>query len=493
MTDVVIAGAGPTGLMLGCELALAGADVLILDRRTGPTGESRAGGLHARTLEVLDQRGMVEPFLAEGRPLAAGHFSGLPLRLDDLPTRYPYLLVLLQAHVERLLAQHAAALGVLIRRGAEVTDLRQDTDDVTVTLADGGTVTGRYLVGCDGGRSVVRHLAGIGYSGTDATLTSLLGDVELTDPPAGHVFQHRTEHGDYSVFGFEAGWYRVMTTQTGVCPQDGPVTLDQLRATLTELAGTDFGLHSPRWLSRFGDTARQADRYRQGRVLLAGDAAHIHYPSGGQGLNTGVQDAVNLGWKLAAVLRGDAGDALLDTYHAERHPIGARVLDNTRAQVALGRYDAQTEALRATMAGLIEQPSVNDRLAAMVTALDVTYPLGDGHPLVGRRLPDVDLSDGRSTHRLLHAGRPVLLDLGSTPVAAPRRWADAVDHVLVGRTGPTWRLPLLGPVPAPAAVLVRPDGHVAWATGTDGDTAGLDAALATWVRRPTVATTAELP
>jgi hypothetical protein len=223
------------------------------------------------------------------------------------------------------------------------------------------------------------------------------------------------------VLGFEAGWYRVMTTQTGVRPQDGPVTLDQLRATLTEIAGTDFGLHAPRWLSRYGDTARQADRYRQGRVLLAGDAAHIHYPAGGQGLNTGVQDAVNLGWKLAAVLRGDAAETLLDTYHEERHPVGARVLDNTRAQVALGRYDAQTEALRATVAGMIAQPAVNDQLAGMVTALDVAYPLGGGHPLVGRRLPDVDLPDGRRSYQLLHPARPVLLDLGATPLAVPAR------------------------------------------------------------------------
>ncbi|BCJ37453.1 putative monooxygenase [Actinocatenispora thailandica] len=486
MADVVIAGAGPTGLMLGCELALAGVEVLILERRTGPTGESRAGGLHARTLEVLDQRGMVEPFLAEGRPLSAGHFSGLPLRLHDLPTRYPYLLVLLQSHVERLLAEQASALGVAIRRDAEVTDLRQDTDGVTVTLADGGTVRGRYLVGCDGGRSVVRHRAGIGYPGTDATLTSLLGDVELADPPAGNVFQQRTARGDYSVLGFEAGWYRVMTTRTGVLPQDGPVTLDRLRSSLIEIAGRDFGLHSPRWLSRYGDTARQADRYRQGRVLLAGDAAHIHYPAGGQGLNTGVQDAINLGWKIAAVLRGDADDTLLDTYHDERHPVGARVLDNTRAQVALGGYDAQTEALRSTMAGLIEQPAVNDQLAGMVTALDVTYPLGGGHPLVGRRLPDIDLPDGRRAYQLLHPARPVLLDLGATPVAVPRDRAGAIDHVLAHGTAATWRVPVLGTVPAPAAALVRPDGHIAWATAVEGDTTGLDTALSTWVRRARV-------
>jgi 3-(3-hydroxy-phenyl)propionate hydroxylase len=482
MADVMIAGAGPTGLMLGYELALAGADVLILERRTEATGESRAGGLHARTLEVLDQRGMVEPFLTEGRPLPAAHFSGLWLRLDELPTRYPYLLALLQSHVERLLTEHATRLGVTIRRGAEVTGLHQDDDGVTVTLADGGQVAGRYLVGCDGGRSAVRRLAGIGYSGTDATLTSLLGDVELAEPPGQQIFQHRSDRGDYSVLGFEAGWYRVTTTQTGVRPQDGPVTLDQLRASLIEIAGTDFGLHSPRWLSRYGDAAQQADRYRQGRVLLAGDAAHIHYPAGGQGLNTGVQDAVNLGWKLAAVLRGDADQTLLDTYHDERHPIGARVLDNTRAQVALGRYDAQTEALRVTMAGLIAQPAVNDQLAGMVTALDVAYPLGGGHPLVGRRLPDVDLPDGRRAYRLLHPARPVLLDFGSTPVAVPQDWADAVDHVLAPGTEAAWRLPVLGSVPAPAAALVRPDGHVAWAASTEGDTAGLADALSTWVR-----------
>jgi 2-polyprenyl-6-methoxyphenol hydroxylase-like FAD-dependent oxidoreductase len=427
MERVVIAGGGPTGLMLACELRLAGVDVLVLERLAGPSGESRAGGIHARTMEILDQRGMLEPFLAEGRKLQAGHFAGLWLDFSGLPTRYPYLLAILQRRIERLLEARAAELGVRVRREVEVTGLRQDDDRVHITTS-AGPVEAEYLVGCDGGRSTVRRLAGIDFPGTPATMTSILGDVELTDPPAQPVFQERREHGNFSVLDFEPGWYRVTTSQfDAVADRDAPVTADDLRVALKQIAGTDFGLHSPRWISRYHDAARQAASYRSGRVLLAGDAAHIHYPAGGQGLNTGVQDAVNLGWKLAAVVRGEAGADLLDTYQKERHPVAARVLQNTRAQVALTRTDPQTEALRATVGDLIGIDAVNRRLAMMLTGLDVRYDLGAGPDPLGRRAPDLDLPDGTRLYERLRTGRWLLLD------------EPGIDRMLI-----------------------RPDGHVAW-------------------------------
>ncbi|MEU0468732.1 FAD-dependent monooxygenase [Amycolatopsis sp. NPDC006131] len=474
LENVVIAGGGPTGLMLACELRLAGVDVTVLDRLPGRSGESRAGGLHARTLEVLDQRGVADRFLAAGRPMQVGHFSGLWLDFSRLPTRYPFLLNLLQADVERLLEQWAAELGVRVRWSSEVTGFRQDATGVEVALADGVTIEAAYLVGCDGGRSAVRKLAGIGFPGTPATLTALLGDVELTDPPGEPVFMRRTEHGDFSVLGLQPGWYRVMTTRYDrVAGRDEPVTFEQLRESLIEIAGTDFGMHSPRWISRYGDAARQAEQYRRGRVLLAGDAAHIHFPAGGQGLNTGVQDAVNLGWKLAAVVRGHAPEALLDTYHAERHPVGERLLHNTRAQTALSRPGAHVDALREVFAGQIAIEEVNSALAGMITALDVRYPLGDGDPLLGLRMPDLDLVTEHGATRLftlLHAGRAVLLDLAGDPepAAAARDWDDRLDVVVAK-----------GPSGFPPAVLIRPDGHVAWTAAPGVD--GLRAACAKWL------------
>ncbi|WP_116102596.1 FAD-dependent monooxygenase [Amycolatopsis thermalba] len=474
MTDVVIAGGGPTGLMLACELRLAGVDVTVLDRLPGRRGESRAGGLHARTLEVLDQRGVADRFLTPGRPRNVGHFSGLWLDFSRLPTRYPFVLNLLQTQVEQLLEQWAAELGVRVRWSSEVTGVRQAADGVEVAVADGTTFDAAYLAGCDGGRSTVRRLAGIEFPGTPATLTALLGDVELTDPPGEPVFMRRTEHGDFSVLGFEPGWYRVMTTEYDrVAGRDEPVTADRLRESLVKIAGTDFGMHSPRWISRYGDAARQAADYRRGRVLLAGDAAHIHYPAGGQGLNTGVQDAVNLGWKLAAVVRGHAPESLLDTYHAERHPVGHRVLHNTRAQTALGRPGAQTEALREVFAGLIEIDDVNSALAGMISALDVRYPLGDADPLLGRRVPDLDLVTERGAARLftlLHPGRAVLLDLAGDPelAAVARSWPGRLDLVAAKCTQPV-----------PDAVLIRPDGHVAWVAPQGAE--ALRAACTRWL------------
>src|SRR5690348_12296731 len=354
--------------MLAGELRLGGVDVLVLERLAGPSGESRAGGIHARTMEVLDMRGMLAPFLAEGRRLPRGHFAGIPLDFSGLPTRYPFLFSILQRRIERLLEARARELGVRLRREVAVTGLRQTAEAVEISTTEGSTTEGElaaeYVVGCDGGRSTVRKLAGIDFPGTPASMTAILGDVELASPPAEPVFQQRTPHGNWSVLNFEPGWYRVIINDFDrVADRDAPITVDELRESLIRHAGTDFGLHSPRWISRYNDAARLAARYRSGRVLLAGDAAHIHYPAGGQGLNTGIQDAVNLGWKLAAVVRQGKDQTLLQTYEEERRPVAERVLANTRAQTALTRPDAQTSALREVMANLITFGDVNRSLS----------------------------------------------------------------------------------------------------------------------------------
>jgi 2-polyprenyl-6-methoxyphenol hydroxylase-like FAD-dependent oxidoreductase len=452
-THVVIAGAGPTGLMLACELRLAGVEVLLLDRADGRSGQSRAGGLHARTLEILDQRGIVEEFLRIGRPVDAGHFAGIRLDLSRLDTRYPYVLALVQTRIEALLEQRAAELGVRVGWSAEVTGLAQDDSGVTVHARGFGPIRADYLVGCDGGRSTVRGLAGIGFTGTGPTVRSMLADVELRDPPAGPIFQQRRPEGDFSVLEFEPGWYRLMTNQFDQAGADEqPVDFAGFRDTFLRIAGTDYGMHRARWVSRYGDAARLADRYRAGRILLAGDAAHIHWPAGGQGLNTGVQDAVNLGWKLAAAVRGTAPDGLLATYETERRPVADRVLRNTRAQAALSRPGPQTDALRDTVTALLAQPGGNDPVAAMITGLDL-----------GERAPGVPL----------HRAQPVLLGAPDV-LAAAAPWADRVE---------------LRPADDPALpvrpLLVRPDGLVAW-SGKSDPTGGSDptGALRTWFGSP---------
>ncbi|MDN3028472.1 FAD-dependent monooxygenase [Streptomyces sp. S.PB5] len=489
--DVVIAGAGPTGLMLACELRLAGVDVMVVERLAERTGESRAGGIHSRTLEVLDQRGVLDRFLAEGELQPVGHFSGLYLDFDESESRHPYPLMILQSAIERLLEEWAGELGVRVRRSAGVRGLDQDADGVTVELDTAPapeTLRARYLVGCDGGRSTVRKLAGIGFPGTEATMTALIGDVELPDLPEDYVWVRRTPGGDYSAIAFEPGWFRVITSEYDrVAGRDEPVTFEQLRESLIRVAGTDFGMTSPRWISRFNDAARQADRYRQGRVLLAGDAAHIHFPAGGQGLNMGVQDAVNLGWKLASVVRGSAPESLLDSYHDERHPVGERVLNNTRAQSALARPGPQTDALREVFGELMVFDDVNRRLRHMLTALDIRYPADGDHPMAGRRVFDADLKtpEGETcVYELLHAGRPVLLDLGggAEVTAAAAGWAGRVDQVEAQSEDELWPVPAIGEISPPAALLIRPDGHVAWAAavGEALDVSALRDALTTW-------------
>jgi 2-polyprenyl-6-methoxyphenol hydroxylase-like FAD-dependent oxidoreductase len=491
---VVIAGAGPTGLMLAAELALAEVSVAIVERRANQElVGSRAGGLASRTLEVFDQRGIVDRFLAQGQVAQVAGFGGTRLDISDLPTRHHHGLALWQNHIERILAGWVGELAVTFHRACEVTGLAQDDSGVDVELSDARTLRAQYLVGCDGGRSLVRKAAGIEFPGWDASTSSLLAEVELTGtPPLGvhrnafgsHAFgKEKYEIRGSEVIYEEGGPFRVMVTEAQVGPKTEP-TLQELSAALIAACGTDHGAHSPTWISRFTDMTRQAAAYRQGRVLLAGDAAHVHSPIGGQGLNTGVQDAVNLGWKLAQVVKGTSPQSLLDTYHAERHPVAARVLRNTMAQTALMRHDDRTDALRAAVAELLAMDEPRRRFAAMQSGLDIRYDLGEGHPLLGRRMPDLDLVTAEGPLRLytlLHEAKPLLLHLGERGGFDITPWADRVRRVDASCAGP-WALPVLGPVAAPSAVLIRPDGHVAWA----GDLAQpeLAVALTTWFGAP---------
>jgi len=460
---VVIAGGGPTGLMLAGELALAGIDVAIVERRSSQHLDgSRAGGLHSRSIEVLDQRGIAERFLSEGQEHPFAGFAGTFLDIGDFPTRHNYILALKQNHIERILAGWVDELGVPILRGREVADFAQDDTGVEVELSDGTPLRAQYLVGCDGGRSLVRKTAGIDFPGWDPTTSYLIAEVEMEEEPA---IGMRPEGGGIGpVNPAEGGGpYGVVLVENKLDHTTEP-TLELVSETLVAAYGKDFGVHSPTWISRFTDATRQAESYRRDRVLLAGDAAHIHGPQGGQGLNTGVQDAVNLGWKLAQVVNGTSPESLLDTYHAERHPVGARVLHNTMAQVALVRIDERSQALRDTVLELLSMDEPRKRIAGMISGLDIHYDLGEGHPLLGRRMPDLDLDTADGPTRafaLLHEARPVILNLGEPDRFDISPWANRVRLVDASHDG-VWELPVLGEVAAPPAVLIRPDGHVAW-------------------------------
>ena len=398
---VVIAGGGPTGMMLAGELTLAGVDVAIVERRASQDlPGSRAGGLHSRTIEVLDQRGIADRFLSEGQVAQVAGFASARLDISDFPTRHPYGLGLWQNHIERILAGWVGELAVQIYRGREVTGFAQDDSGVDVELSDGESLRAEYLVGCDGGRSLIRKAAGIEFPGWDPTISNLIAEAEMAEEPElGVRHDANGVHGigrveyeirDGEIIYKDAGPVRVMVTEAHVGATTEP-TLRDLSEGLVAVYGTDYGIHSPTWISRFTDMTRQAAAYREGRVLLAGDAAHVHSPVGGQGLNIGVQDAVNLGWKLAQVVNGTSPESLLDTYHAERHPVAARVLRNTMAQVALMRVDDRIEALRDTVSELLSMDEPRKRFAAMMSGLDIHYDLGEGHPLLGRRMPDLDL------------------------------------------------------------------------------------------------------
>lgn len=480
---VVIAGAGPAGMMLSAELALAGVDVGVVERRPDHVlAGSRGGGLHSRTLELLDQRGVVERFLAEGQTAQVASFGTTVLDMGDFPTRHPYSLALFQNRIERIMADWIAELPVRLYNGCEVTGFGQDEAGVDVRLSAGGPLRASYLVGCDGGRSAIRKAAGIEFPGWDATRSNLIAEVEVTEE-----IPHGARHDATGVHGLhrmeDGRTVRVVVTERQLRAGYEP-TLDDLRQALVAVFGTDFGSHSPTWISRFTDMTRHAATYRERRVLLAGDAAHIHYPAGGQGISLGIQDAVNLGWKLAQVVSGTSPETLLDTYQAERHPATARTLRYTMAQTGLQRRDDRLAAVSEIVAELARMDEPRRWLAGLISGLDVHCELGEGHPLLGRRVPDLELTTAGGPVRvfgLLRAARPVLLNFARPGALDITPWLDRVQLVDARYDG-DWKLPVLGLVSPPGSVLVRPDGYVAWVG--DGADSGLTDALGRWFGDP---------
>lgn len=479
MPEVIVAGAGPTGIFLASELRLHGVDVVVLDKEPEQNTVIRALGLHSRSIEIMDQRGLGAQFAAAGtRYPLDGFFAGILRSAPELDTTHPYVLGIPQTETEILLTRRALELGVDIRRGTEITGLSQDEASVTAALADGSELRARYLVGCDGGHSTVRSLAGIGFPGEPSRREFLLGEVEFTAPPdevAAVSSRVRETHRDFGAGPVDGGAFRVVVPADGVAEdRTVPPGLDELKQQLRSYAGTDFGAHSPRWISRFGDATRLAEAYRSGRVFLAGDAAHVHPPFGGQGLNLGLQDALNLGWKLAAAVNGWAPDELLDTYFTERHPVAADVLNTTRAQSELVSTEPGPQAVRKLLTELMEFDTVNRHLIGKITALDIRYDFGPGPDLVGRRQRDIPLGQGTLYDRM-HTGRGVLLDrMGELLLEG---WADRVDSIAGA-----------GLHPQVPSRLLRPDGHIVWLESEPDEGGGSSAdsqadlvdALETW-------------
>jgi 2-polyprenyl-6-methoxyphenol hydroxylase-like FAD-dependent oxidoreductase len=492
---VVIVGGGPTGMMLAAELALARVDVAVVERRRDHVlVGSRAGGFHSRTIEVLDQRGVADRFLAEGQVAQAAMLATTALDMSDFPTRHPYSLGIWQNQIERIMAAWITELPVRIYSACEATGFAQNDTGVDVALSGGRSLRAQYLVGCDGGRSAIRSAAGIEFPGWDATRSNLIAEVEMAEEPelgtrsdekgVQGIGRLEYEVRDGEVVYKDSGPLRVVLTEAQLGAASEPSLLD-LSEALIAVYGTDFGVHNPAWISRFTDMTRQAAVYRAGRVLLAGDSAHVHYPAGGQGLGLGVQDAVNLGWKLAQVVNGTSAPSLLDSYTDERHPVTARVLRYTMAQTALQRQDERTKAVVEVVSELASMSEPREHLAGIISGLDIHYDLGDGHPLLGRRMPDLDLATANGPLRvfeLLHDARPVLLNLGAPASFDITPWADRVQLIDAECAGP-WELPVLGPVAAPTGALIRPDGYVAW-VGDSGTDAGLRDALTTWFGAP---------
>ncbi|MFG1843050.1 rifampin monooxygenase [Micromonospora sp. NPDC049175] len=471
--DVIIVGCGPTGAMLAAELRLHEVRVLVLEKETEPASFVRIVGLHMRSLELMAMRGLLDRVLPHGRRRpAAGFFAAIAKPAPEgLDSAYAYLLGIRQPVIVNVLEERALELGAQIRRGCAVTGVQQDDEGVTVLLADGQRLRSRYLVGCDGPRSTVRKLLGVGFPGEPARTETLMGEMKVGIPPeevAATVAALREPPQRFWLRPFGEGVYSVLVPAAGVSDRTQPPTLEDFKHQLRSVAGTDFGVHSPRWLSRFGDATRLAERYRVGRVLLAGDAAHIHPPIGGQGLNLGVQDAVNLGWKLAGRIRGWAPDDLLDTYQAERRPVAEDVLDNTRAQTELLSTEPGPRAVRRLLTELMDFNEVNRYLLEKITAVGIRYDFGAGPDLLGRRMRDIAVRQG-NLYGLLHRGRGLLLD--RTERLAVDGWSDRVDHL----ADPTADLDAPG-------VLVRPDGHVAWIGDDQQD---LDRHLSHWFGTPT--------
>jgi 2-polyprenyl-6-methoxyphenol hydroxylase-like FAD-dependent oxidoreductase len=485
-TDVIVVGAGPVGLMLACELRLAGLDVVLLERRDEPVSDSRALNMHARTVETLGLRGLAPHFLERGRPFGVGHYAALDTRLDfsALDSSYPFQLVIPQSLTEQLLEQHARALGVRLHRGAMVEEVWQDEERVHATgRMDGHAfhVGGAWLAGTDGARSAVRQQAGIAFEGNDATSTAILGDVRLGAPLPAPALMTVNEEGALMIVPLGDGVHHrliVLDARRNRTPVDEPVTLEELADGARRIAGSDYLPSQPRWLSRFSDETRHATQYRSGRIFLAGDAAHIHMPAGGQGMNVGIQDAFNLGWKLAAVVQGHAPQTLLDSYQGERHPLGLQLTRNTMAQTALmTAFDTRGLALRAEISGLLTLPEANLKLAMQISGLGIGYPsaLSEAPAAAlpawsGRRIPDwsLTMSGGRTggVHDLLHGGAWLYLRLRD----------DAPDHVACPGKVRTIRADLARdrtrPVPAALAefiaagaraLLIRPDGYADYA------------------------------
>jgi rifampicin monooxygenase len=472
MFDVIIAGCGPTGATLAAELRLHDVRVLVLEKETEPVSFARVVGLHIRSIELMAMRGLLERILERGRQRPPGaYFAGIDKPAPQgLDSGYAYLLGIPQPVVVHLLEEHAIELGAHVRRGRAVATFEQDDDGVTVELTDGEQLRSRYLVGCDGARSTVRKLLGVGFPGEPSRNDTLMGEMEVGVPPeeiAAGVSAIREPRQRFWLRPAGVGVYSVVVPAAGVSDRAEPPTLDDFQQQLRTIAGTDFGVHSPRWLSRFGDATRLAERYRVGRVLLAGDAAHIHPPIGGQGLNVGVQDAFNLGWKLAAQVRGWAPDTLLDTYHAERHPVAEEVLDNTRAQAELLSDEPGPRAARRLLTKLMDFDEVNRYLLEKITAIGIRYDFGEGPGLLGRRMRDIDVKQG-NLYGLLHRGRGLLLD--RTERLTVGGWSDRVDYL----ADPTAALDL-------PCVLLRPDGHIAWIGDDQQD---LDDHLARWFGKP---------
>jgi len=478
---VVIAGGGPTGLMLGAELALAGVDVIVVEKKQDPERVGAGAlGLHARTLEVFDQRGIVDRFLEAGTPAQVNGFGGVRFDISEFPSRHPHGLALVQKETERILQGWAQELGVPVLLGVEVTGFREESSGIDVALSDGGNLRAQYLVGCDGGRSFVRKAAGIGFPGADPTISHLIAEAELTETPEWGLTTD--DIGNHAFSQVEDGRVGILVTERQI--GSGEPTLVDLSQALIAHDGTDYGVRNPSWITRFTDMTRQAEAYRKGRVLLAGDAAHIHYPAGGFGISLGVQDAVNLGWKLAEVVEGTAPETLLDTYHAERHPVAASLVRYTMAIVALGRRDERTKALSSIVTDLVGMAEARSRIAGEMSGLSIAYDLGEGHPLLGRRMPDLDVSTSEGLRRVysyLYRAQPMVLNFSPPGGLSVAGWEDRVQLADVASDG-AWELPVVGSVSPPSAVLVRPDGYVAWVG--DGTSSGLKEALTTWFGSP---------